>query len=204
MLRSLSLAPSTMQRIKSVHQPTAEAPELRNEIWPIYQDCKRNLSQLKARSVENHLSAINMVKRTPGERALLAQLTYSHYQRTYRFRLAITLFYNCMLSALGAVDGVISFDASYLGEEVLALAERSSMYRPIGAGYLIVCLTAAWAATPDQQLRTRLMGSLFDYNADFKLRDPKYILRELQLTAEHLRLGMPVRRSGGTIHSTSA
>lgn len=201
MLRSLSLAPNLMQRVRSVHQTTAEAPELRDGIWSIYQDCKQNLSQLKARSVENNVSAINMVERTSSERALVVQLTYSHYQRTYGIGLAITLFYNCMLSALGAGDGVTSFDASYLGEEVLALAERSSMYRPIGAGYLIVCLTAAWAATTDQQLRTRLMGPLVDYNADFKLRDSKYMLRELQLTAEHLRLHR-FGVVGRTVHSS--
>lgn len=196
MLGFLSLAPNLMQRARKIYQATTDPTGIRDEIWSIYRDCKQTLSHLKARSVENDLSAINTTKMTPSEQALVTQFTYAHYQRTYGIGLSITLFYNCILTALGAPDGVTAFDSNYLCQEVLALAERSNIYRPIGTGYLAICLTAAWAATLDQGLRDRIMGPLVEYSSDFRLRDDAYMLSELRWTAEHLWLGTPFRISG--------
>lgn len=84
---------------------------------------------------------------TPSERALVAQLIYSHSQRTYGLGPAITLFYNCVLDAPGGTDAITLFDSQY-SEEVIALAERSNIYRPIGTRYLSICLTAAWRRRP--------------------------------------------------------
>lgn len=169
---------------------------MHDEIWSLYQTCKETLSTLKARSAETDISAIPINKMSPSERALLVQFTYSHYERTYGIGLAITLLYNCMLNALGGSDAITTFDAQYLAEEVLALGERSNIYRPIGSGYLSICLVAAWAATRDQGLRDRIMGPLVEYTSDFRLRDPRYMWKELERTVEHLRLGTPFGASG--------
>lgn len=98
-----------------------------------------------------------------------------------------------MLGALGGSDGATAFDASYLSKEVLALAERSATCRPIGSGYLLICFTVAWGATTDPLLRERLLDAMNDYNSDFGIRDTTYLLRELEWSAEHLRLGTPFR-----------
>lgn len=196
MLHSLSHAPALLQRARTIHQDHNDPSQVRDEIWSIYQSCKGTLSHHKARSVETEISAIPRNKTSPGERDLVAQFTYSHYQRTYGIGLAITLFYNCMLSALGGADAIAAFDAEYLAEEVMALAERSNIHRPIGTGYLSICLVVAWAATMDQSLRDRIMGPLVEYSSDFKLRDSRYMRSELEWTAEHLRLGTPFRVSG--------
>lgn len=192
MLRSLPLAPTLLQRARTVHQKHTDPTQIRDEIWSIYQNCKETRRHIKARSVESDIFAVPTNKMSPSERALVARLIYSHNQRTYGHGLSITLFYNCVLNALGGTDPITTFDSQYLSEEGIALAERSNIYRPIEIGYLSICLTAAWAAATDQGLRDRIIR-LVEYSDDFKLRGSRYMRRELEWTAEHLRLGRPFR-----------
>ena len=63
------------------------------------------------------------------------------------------------------------------------------MYRPVGAGYVIMCLSAAWAVTTDPQLRSMVEVALIDYHGDFVTQDGVNIPRELEQASENLWLG---------------
>lgn len=193
MLHYLARAPELIRRGRESLQTGTDATAIRDEIWSTYQSCKHTLSALHLRSTENDNSTVDPSNTNTAQRALTSHLLYSHYQRTYGIGLVVTLYFNCMLGGLGDTDGVTTSDASYLSEEVLALAERSAMCRPIGSGYLLICLAVAWATTTDPLLRERLLDAVKDYNSDFGIRDTTCMLRELEWTAEHLRLGTPCR-----------
>ena len=72
------------------------------------------------------------------------------------------------------------------------LAEISGDLRPVGAGYLVICLTTAWAATRDREQRERVLEWLCEYQSDFNHREISHLQQELQWTAEHLTLGDPL------------
>lgn len=169
---------------------------VRDEIWSVYQTCKMNLSSIKLCLDENKDPTVGIPGLSNQQRSFLRQTVYSNYQRTYGIGLVITLFFNCMLSAMGAHDPMTVFDGTYLAEEVLTLAACSQIYRPIGSGYLLICLSAAWAAAPDPDLRGRVFEVLMDYHDDFKIRDSASMVQELERIADHLRLGTPYRIGG--------
>jgi hypothetical protein len=42
-----------------------------------------------------------------------------------------------------------------------------AQYRPLGAGFIPICLTAAWAATSDPDKQRRIQEMVLDYQRDF-------------------------------------
>ncbi|KAJ5759272.1 hypothetical protein N7520_006428 [Penicillium odoratum] len=195
-LQCLARGPNVMCRGRYILQAGIDPVSIRAEIWPLYQKCKENLLDLKKRAINNDISTVDMAQVSKGAEKFVQEFFYAHYQRTYGIGLVVTLFFNCMLGALGTGNDGVFFDATELAEEVLALAERSVIYRPVGAGYLLICLSAAWAATSDTVLKAKLLVALNDYQADFRIRDPTHLTHELEWTAEHLRLGVPFGVNG--------
>ena len=204
-LRNLSKGPNLMHQGREIINTASDPTPLYNEIHSIYQSCQKDLSELRTQATNNDILTTNLQGVPRHSQKFVSEFFYAHYQRTYGIGLVVTLFFNCMLGALGShgdmVNGygcsdVIENDAAYFAEEVLALAERSEIYRPIGAGYLLICLSAAWAATNDPFLKARVMVVLNDYHSDFRVRDRTFMMRELEWTAEHLRLGVPFGVNG--------
>ncbi|KAJ6127158.1 hypothetical protein N7523_002770 [Penicillium sp. IBT 18751x] len=194
MLGYLSQAPDLIRRSKEALQTGSDTTFVRDEVWAIYQNCKTTLSLLQLRASENIITELDITQIPARQQPLVRSIMYAHYERTYGLGLTISLFFNCVLGGLGAHDGGSLFDADYLAEEVLALADRSVIWRPVGAGYLILGFSAAWAATADPLLRARLLVAINDYGSDLRLRDPNFLMKEMHWTAEHLRLGTPLGR----------
>ena len=189
----LSQAPDLMRRSREALQTGSDTTSVRDEVWAIYQNCKTSLSSLQLRASENIITELDISQIPAREQALVRSIMYAHYERTYGIGLTISLFFNCVLGGLGAHDGGSLFDADYLAEEVLALADRSIIWKPIGTGYLILGFSAAWAATTDPLLRSKLLVAINEYGSDWRMRwDSNFLMNELQWTAEHLRLGTPL------------
>lgn len=196
MLRNLARGPDLMRRGRDTLTTGVDLTGARDEIWSVYQTCKMHLSSIKLRLDENKDPTVDMPGLSSAQRSFIRQFMYSNYQRMYGIGLVITLFFNCMLAAMGAHDSMTVFDGTYLAEEVLTLAANSQIHRPIGSGYLLICLSAAWAAAPDPILRGKVLVMLTDYHNDFRIRDSACMVRELETITEHLRLGTPYRIGG--------
>lgn len=190
LLHTLSRAPGIMRRARIFLQTASDPTGIQDELWALYQACKLDLSQLKQSSIKKDLSTAEALPRG-FHRTWLERLLTVHYDRIYGIGLVITLFFNCMLQALGIHSDAVQTDAYYFTEEILMLAEISESLRPIGSGYLIVCLTTAWAATRDPEQRGRVLAWLHDYQSDFNYKT-SYMQQELQWTAEHLTLRDPL------------
>ncbi|KAJ6095721.1 transcriptional regulator family: Fungal Specific TF [Penicillium sp. IBT 16267x] len=204
LLGCLARGPDMMRRGRQALQAGTDFTLVHAEILTSYQTCHENLLELKIRAVENDISSLDMTSFSKSAEKSVRDFFYAHYQRSYGIGLVVTLFFNCMLGALVMNDGeddTVSSDATELVEEVLALAERSVIYRPVGAAYLLICLAAAWAATSDPVLKAKVMVALNDYRGDFRVRDPVDLSQGLEWTAEHLRLGVPFRINGESHYS---
>jgi hypothetical protein len=180
-----------MRRAKHLLRTSTDPTGIRDELWALYQACKLDLSKLKQASLHKDLSlASTLPDRT--HRAWLERLLSVHYDRIYGIGLVITLFFNCMLQALGIHADAVQADAYHFTEEILMLAEISEDLRPVGSGYLIICLTTAWAASRDVQQRGRVLGWLGDYQRDFNNWEVRRWWQDLRWTEEHLCLGDPL------------
>jgi hypothetical protein len=187
-LRCLSKAPVLIKRGKQATLNCEDRRHLTEEIRSIYEKCKLLLEELKARKVECESTDLGSNPKT-----FLPRLLQAHYLRTYGIGLAITIVFNCMLQALSPNDYTYTTESTSLVEETLSHAEESNMYRPVGAGYIIMCLAAAWAATSDPDLRSRVEAILLDYHDDFTIKNRRNIYPYLEWSRNNLWLGSSVK-----------
>ena len=122
-------------------------------------------------------------------------LIYLYYV-AYALLLALALIINGLLRALDPSDELLVAESIAWSSEVMVMAERMSPYRPLGSGYMPVCLLAAWAATADLSQHPRIEKLLAEYQTDFEgarwmdgaiwLKN-RYVLLSLQSLATRLQ-----------------
>ncbi|KAF4763718.1 hypothetical protein HAV15_001717 [Penicillium sp. str.  len=183
-LRYLARAPVIMKRGKQAIRDGEDVTPLTMEVRPIYENCKLLLGELKARTVAFETSELSTMPQ-----AFMARILRAHYLRTHGIGLAITTVFNCILQALDPSDYACRIESRSLVGDTLVHAQKSNVYRPVGAGYVIMCLSAAWAATSDPQLRFMVEVALIDYHGDFVNQNCVNIPRELERASENLWLG---------------
>lgn len=94
-------------------------------------------------------------------------LLHLTYQRIYGLSMMPVLIYNCMLQALSAISPDLQLEAAALIQETILLAQRSHIYRPLGASYVCLCLVLAFTASTNPQDRQATEDLLRDYAGDF-------------------------------------
>ena len=183
-LLCLAQAPVLMKRGKQAIRNGEDLMLLTMEVRPIYEKCKLILGELQARTVESETPELCTITET-----FIGRILRAHYLRTHGIGLAITTLFNCILQALDPSDYICMVEAGSLVKDTLVHAQKSNMYRPVGAGYVIMCLSVAWAVTADPELRSMVETALIDYHGDFVTRDVVNIPRELEQASENLWLG---------------
>lgn len=191
LLQVLSRAPGIMRRARMFLRTRSDPTGVQDELWALYQACKLDVNKLKQSSVNKDLSPAHALPHG-SHRTWLERVLTVHYDRIYGIGLVITLFFNCMVQALEIHSDAVQADAHHSIEEILMLAEISENLRPFGSGYLIICLTTAWAATREPELRGKVLKWLCEYQSDFNNWQVSHLQQELQWTAEHLCLGDPL------------
>ncbi|KAJ5225863.1 hypothetical protein N7468_007088, partial [Penicillium chermesinum] len=195
----LTQGPSIIGRGRAILECSTDSTSLRDEVWTIYQTCKTELSELKRRWIESDFASFDLTSIPQHKVSYVSPFLASHYERTYGIGLMVTLVFNCMLSALSPMDAVVEFDATYMSEEVLILAERGHQYRPMASGYLLLCASVAWIATTNRALKEKLMLILSDYRGDFQVREMTFMMKEIGWVGEHLRLGRSYRSNAASV-----
>lgn len=89
------------------------------------------------------------------------------YWTAYVLLLALALVLNGLLRALDPLDITLVEDCIVFSDEVTIIGEHMMQYRPLGAGFVPICLTAAWAATSDPEKRAKIQELILDYQQDF-------------------------------------
>ena len=189
MLQCLAQGPNLLRRARHALHTGDDTFVIRGEIMSNYRTCKAILAEMNARSVEDDLAHLNASQTNARTRDFIKNVLVAHYDRTYGIGLTVALFFHCMLSGLNAHDETTLFDADDYAQEALDLAERAVVYRPLGAGYMIFSLQAAWIATPDPELRNRLLNALVDFQNDYQIWSKKQLVHALEWTADYLCLG---------------
>ena len=93
-------------------------------------------------------------------------LIYLYYM-AYVLLLSLALIINSLLRALDPLDITLVEDSIVFTDEVVLIAEHMAQYRPLGAGFIPICLTAAWAATSDPDKQRKIQEMVLDYQTDF-------------------------------------
>lgn len=180
-MRCLAKLPSIMERGRYTFEGDAERVELRDELRFQYEKTKLIIEELCKR-----WGTLGPLDDNPTS---LALRLHSHYQRMYALGLVIGIIMNCVLSAFD-IDNTetLMLESTYYAAEILALAPAATRYRPIGAGYMTLCLTGAWAGTDDEGLRDLIEIALRDYQSDFLIRKtPRHLGNQLEEITNQMR-----------------
>lgn len=81
---------------------------------------------------------------------------HAFYQRTYAIYLALEIMLNGILRAYEPEDLLLIDESDHLCAEIISLCHQASIWKPMGAGWIPLCLVAAWSATTDMMRKTDL------------------------------------------------
>lgn len=158
-MRCLARVPDLMQRGRVAFEGAGTISELWEESKSVYDAMKVVLEHMRDRY---------MIQ--PGNRVfplVAPSKLHCHYQRTYGLALAVSIILNCVLRAFDAEDTTLGIEAAQWSEDIIALAEDATIYRPIAASYMIICLIAAWGGSAEETMKLKAIRKLRDYIQDF-------------------------------------
>ena len=179
MMQCLARVPDLMQRGRVAFKGHGAVSELRKESNSVYHAMKVVLEHMRDRY---------MLLLGNGAFPLVApSKLHCHFQRTYALALAISIILNCVVRALDAADATIEFEAAQWSEDIIALAEYATIYRPIAASYMIICLIAAWGGSANEATKKKAIGKLKDYVQDFSY-GKKVVVSTAELESMFCRL----------------
>ncbi|EPS33975.1 hypothetical protein PDE_08937 [Penicillium oxalicum 114-2] len=191
LLLNLSRVPDLMRRAKVLLRTGLDTTGVLDELWAMYLTCKLDVDHLKQARITKDLSVIQGLP--PGPRKTwIERLLLVHNDRVYGLGIVISLLFNCMLQSLDVHSASLQADAYKYVEELLVLNDESECLRPVGSGYMILCLSVAWVATTDPLQRKTLKQWLYEYQHDFNFSQQSSLLDDLKLNSDHLRLGVEV------------
>ncbi|KAL2868906.1 Zn(II)2Cys6 transcription factor domain-containing protein [Aspergillus lucknowensis] len=173
LLLCMAKIPPILHRARAHEQQAPEIHDLCNELRTEYTSIRHLCDDFQAR-----LAALETLSQTrTGKPTPKPSLQHAHFQRTYGLAMIVALYFSFVITGLGGGDARLRADASYLGTEIVRLAERAAIYRPLGAGYVLLCLILAWmgvvavADTHNRSLRWEIERALAEYRSDFFHQD---------------------------------
>jgi hypothetical protein len=89
-------------------------------------------------------------------RSLVPMRMHAFYQRSYALYLALEIMLNGVLRAYEPENIVLASEADQMCGEIISLCHQAAMWKPMGAGWIPLCLVAAWSASMDAMRKTEL------------------------------------------------
>ncbi|KAF3406973.1 hypothetical protein DPV78_001789 [Talaromyces pinophilus] len=180
LMRYLANIPSILRRARAATN-ASEIAILRDELRPVYEASQKLLLQLHKQWADGRtLDVDNVLKNV---------ILHAYYQRAYGIGLLIVTIFNWVLRAFTPPFDAIGLiaDSTNLVTQILELAEVANRYRPLGAGYILIVLSAAWLAASNDNESVAVNILLQEYRQDFPLRATDRFMIELRWMAEQLQ-----------------
>lgn len=173
MLRCLARAPEYMRRGKIALRERTGLPILVSDMRQQYRVLLNLLDGLRDRYLAfQQPDPAGTAARNSMSKATI-EMANHHYQRMYGFGLTICMIFNSILKILDRDCIDLNVDAQSFCKETLKHADEAAKYRPIGAGYVMLCLAAAWACCGDYTTQLALERLVVEYSSDFGWSPPE-------------------------------
>lgn len=187
LMRCMAKIPTYILRGRQVLRGETIDPTLAQEVSTVYHQLLQTQKNVRTR-IED------LKRRIPfsGPQAGMLNEICDATTRIYTFLLAIVILAGCVLGAIAGftleLQGVLNSCAS----EVISYVPWAQKYRPLGASYMLLSLSMAWAGTNDPALKAKLQEAYIDQSYDFPGdRDIDSIIESLDLGAKKfMRLGV--------------
>ncbi|KAG9238509.1 hypothetical protein BJ875DRAFT_450939 [Amylocarpus encephaloides] len=161
-------------------------PELhRSQIASTYQQLQTDSPRVRQRLSQ---TAYSISKVQNPAQAYLAHKEHTSWQAAYGLVNTLVLILGSILLIFDPYEIGLLEDMTTFTGEVIQLAKNTSQYRPLGSGYIPLCLVAAWAATCGTAEQAKVEGVLADWQSDFEETRWMNMAVALKSTYEDLRL----------------
>lgn len=165
-------------------------PKLLDEIVLVHRDVQKTCIKLREKMYEVTPDSRNEVfldlPKLPRTKIAPKRL-YAFYQRTYGVFLSFEVMLNGILQAYSPGDAMLAVRSFQICEELRDLSLAASELRPLGAGWIPVCLVSAWGASPDAQSKILLEQVWTECWADYSRLDLPACGKQLETLYKRLR-----------------
>lgn len=121
--------------------------------------------RLDAQQIKQHLDQYAEV--ALGSFSSSEAARHCRIQAAYAIISTLAVLLNSLLRVFDPWNASLVSEAVFLCDEITIQAELASCYRPIGAGYIPLCLVVAWAASDNLVQLARIEAILSEYQSDF-------------------------------------
>lgn len=120
--------------------------------------------------------ALNAMKFPPGYNPAFRELQMHRVgNAAYSILLSLTILLGQVLQAFYPEDLDLIAELAFYCTEIINLADVATAWRPLGASYMPMCLSIAWAGNDEPVMRSQIGAILEDYQADYPTTDWKQV-----------------------------
>lgn len=134
-------------------------PALLNEIMLVHGDVQKTCIKLREKMIELTLDSRNEafleIPKLPPI-PIAPKRLYEFYQKLYGAFLNMEVMLIGILEAYNPGDATLAVRSSQICQEIIDLSLAALELRPLGAGWIPLCLVSAWAATSNNQSKSLL------------------------------------------------
>lgn len=121
---------------------------------------------------------------------------FVRHQAAYGLVLTLAIVVNCIFRQFDPYNLELAEDSASFSEQVMALAKHASQYRPLGSGYIPMCLVAVWASTEDVSTRAKAEMMLAEYDTELGIEKWMEGVVTLQKNFQGIRQKLSTTRQG--------
>ncbi|KAK2829884.1 hypothetical protein FQN49_007166 [Arthroderma sp. PD_2] len=183
MMRCIARVPGFLSRARKVRRDGGTDPTLLDDAMASYQASKDAAEQLRVLYKNAQLPK-------EGEFSFRDPIIMAHsfYQRSFGLGLTIAIILNCVVNAINPGIPDIAAESDSFFEEIMEIAGSATIYRPLGAGFVPLCLLMAWVGTGDRAKRKVLEAALKEYESDYVPGQAVILTPKIEAVSRQLRL----------------
>ena len=167
MMRNMARLPNLLNRgrdaLQSPQSSRSDVMHVLHEVEALKEDSQSILDAFRER-IQDHRQSTSCehTEGLPG----FWRVMHAHYARSFALQLTIEIILNSSLTALGSVNVDLAMESSKMSEEIVQLAEEVKEYRPLGALYMVICLTLAWLGADNEESKSQILDLLLEHQKD--------------------------------------
>ena len=182
MMSTIGRLRTLLQRARRNRATKAQSHDVVDELWHCHDVLKGVVAGQKERLLGYEALFVDDATK-PVEGIVHAAL-----QAAYGIGMVVAIVGNTILRALDPEDTLLIVESTQMAVDTLALADAASRYRPLGSGYIALCLGAAWVGVIDEDLKAKLEAKWMEWGPDFIGGLDKVPIREMNWTQRQLLL----------------
>jgi energy-converting hydrogenase Eha subunit A len=183
-----SLKLQSLAKVSSlIRDPHLNLPEIQSTYGKMRADCAKMRNVLS-----KFINPISSSGTPITPLTLSARKLHARYLAAYSVLLCIAITLNAILSRYQPFNHSLIEQSVTFVDEVIALAEEASQYRPLGSSSIPLCLVAALVATDDTAKRDRMEKQLAEYQTDFNSANWQEMASRLRVKIGNPRFDIPM------------